>query len=114
MRVQKLKGSIAKSGNVNLGAYQLNNSFSTGIFPFGNLPGYSIDDQLKDPNIKPEFILTKEVGFELSFLRNNRARLEVNAYKQNNSDQIIAVSLPSSTGYTSSNVNAASFVNKGI
>ena len=110
----KLKGSIAKSGNVNLGAYQLNNSFSTGIFPFGNLPGYSIDDQLKDPNIKPEFILTKEVGFELSFLRNNRARLEVNAYQQNNTDQIIAVSLPSSTGYTSSNVNAASFVNKGI
>ncbi len=110
----KLKASVAKSGNVNLGAYQLNNSFSSGNFPYGNLPGYSIDDQLKDPNIKPEFILTKEVGFELNFLRNNRARLEVNAYQQNNTDQIIAVSLPSSTGYTSSNVNAAAFVNKGI
>jgi TonB-linked SusC/RagA family outer membrane protein len=109
----KIKGSIAKSGNVNLAAYQLQNSFSAGVFPYGNLPGYSIDDQLKDPNIRPEFILSKEVGFELG-LFNNKVRVEVNAYQQNNTDQIIDISLPSSTGYTSSKVNAASFVNKGI
>jgi TonB-linked SusC/RagA family outer membrane protein len=109
----KLKGSIAKSGNVNINAYDLNNSFSVGTFPYGNLPGYSIDDQLKDPNIKPEFVLSKEVGFELGMFK-NRVRLEVNAYQQDNTNQIIDISVPASTGYTSSKVNAAAFVNKGI
>ena len=109
----KLKGSYAKSGNVNLGAYQLNNSFSVGSFPYGNLPGYSIDDQLKDPNIKPEFIVSKEIGFELAMFK-NKVRLEVNAYRQDNTNQIIGISLPASTGYTSSLVNAAAFVNEGI
>jgi TonB-linked SusC/RagA family outer membrane protein len=113
----KLKGSYAKSGNANLagtlGAYQLDNSFTTGAFPYGNLPGYSIDDQLKDPNIKPEFVTTKEVGFELAMLK-NKMRLDVNIYQQDNDQQIVPVSLPASTGYTSSNVNAGSFVNKGI
>ena len=109
----KLKGSYAKSGNVNLGAYQLNNSFSAGTFPYGNLPGYNIDDQLKDPNIKPEFVSTKEVGFELAMFK-NRVRLEASAYQQDNTNQIIGISLPASTGYTSSLVNAASFVNKGF
>jgi outer membrane receptor protein involved in Fe transport len=109
----KLKGSYAKSGNVNLGAYQLDNSFTATPFPFGTLPGYSIDDQLKDPNIKPEFVSTKEVGFELAMFK-NRFRLEANAYQQDNTNQIIAISLPASTGYTSSLVNAATFVNKGF
>ena len=109
----KLKGSYAKSGNVNLGAYQLNNSFSPGAFPYGNLPGYSIDDQLKDPNIKPEFVATTEVGFELAMFK-NRFRLEASAYQQDNTNQIIDISLPASTGYTTSKVNAASFVNKGF
>ena len=118
----KLTGSYAKSGNVNLGgpnrdinlgAYQLNNSFSAGTFPYGNLPGYGIDNQLKDPNIKPEFVSTKEVGFELAMFK-NRVRLNASAYQQDNSEQILAISLPASTGYTSSLVNAGSFVNKGF
>jgi TonB-linked SusC/RagA family outer membrane protein len=109
----KLKGSIAKSGNVNLDAYSLQNSFSVGAFPYGNLPGYSIDDQLKDPKIKPEFVLSKELGFELAMFR-NKVRVEANVYQQDNTDQIIDISVPTSTGYTSSKVNAASFVNKGF
>jgi TonB-linked SusC/RagA family outer membrane protein len=110
----KLKGSYAKSGSAAaLNAYQLTNGFSSGNFPYGNLPGYSIDDQLRDPNIKPEFVATKEVGFELAMFR-NRMRLDVNVYQQDNTDQVVAVSLPSSTGYTTSNVNAASFINKGV
>jgi TonB-linked SusC/RagA family outer membrane protein len=115
----KLRGGIAKSGNVNLGgdydgAYQLSNAFGTsGVYPYGNLPGYTAGNQLKDPKIRPEFVVTKEIGLELGLLK-NKIGLEVTAYQQDNTDQVIAISLPRSTGYTSSLINAASFTNKGI
>ncbi len=115
----KIRGGVAKSGNVNLGgnfggAYQLSNAYnSSGAFPYGTLPGYTAGNQLKDPNIKPEFVLSKEIGIELGFLK-NRISFEATAYQQDNSEQVVAVSLPRSTGYTSTLVNAGAFENKGI
>ena len=116
----KIRGGIAKSGNVSAlggsfgGAYQLSNAFGTsGAFPYGPLTGYTAGNQLKDPNIKPEFVVNKEVGLELGLFK-NRVNFEATAYQQDNTDQIIAISLPRSTGYTSTLTNAAAFVNKGL
>jgi TonB-linked SusC/RagA family outer membrane protein len=118
----KLRGAWTKSGNVNLGtsnadfggAYQLSSGFNvSGGFPYGSLPSYTVGDALRDPNIKPEFIVNKEVGMELGLFK-NRVAFEVTAYQQENTDQVIDISLPTSTGYSASKVNAASFTNKGI
>ena len=115
----KIRGGIAKSGATNLpgiygGAYQLDNSYgSSGAFPYGNLPGYTAGNVLKDPNIKPEFVLNKEVGLELGLFK-NRVSLEATAYQQENTNQVVSISLPRSTGYTGSVVNAGAFTNKGL
>lgn len=110
----KLRGSVAKSGNVNLGAYALQSTFSSvGGYPYGNIASYTADNVARNPNLQPEFVLSKEVGIELGFF-NNRVNLEVTAYQQDNTNQILSVNTSSATGYTSAQVNAAEFANKGL
>jgi hypothetical protein len=118
----KVRGSVTKSGNVNLsgnqdpifGAYQLENVYSVAAgFPYGNLPGFQGSTAVNNPAIKPEFVNSKEVGFEASFFR-NRVNLEVTGYLQNNTNQILNVEVSRTTGVASSTVNAADFDNKGV
>ena len=110
----KVRGSISKSANPNLNPYSLENVFLPGPnFPYGNLLGYSASNTLLRDRYNPEFVNTKEVGLEVSFL-NNRINLEGTVYKQDNTDQLITVAYSSASGYGNALLNAASFVNKGI
>jgi TonB-linked SusC/RagA family outer membrane protein len=110
----KLRGSWAKSGNVNLGTYALEATYtSAGGFPFDNLPGYTADNNVPDPNLKPEFVESKEVGIELGFLK-NRINFDATYFHQNNTDQILSIQTSSSTGYTSRLANTADFENYGV
>lgn len=110
----KIRGSYAKSGNVNLGAYQLESTYSSGGgFPYGTLAGYTADNTTLDPNIKPEFVESKEVGMEIGFNK-NRIMLEATAYRQDNTDQILGIRVSNATGFTTSLTNAAAFINKGL
>lgn len=110
----KLRGSVSKSGNVNLGAYSLDPTYGVaGGFPYGSLPGFTASSSVNNPGIKPEFVNSKEVGFEVSILK-NRISLEATAYTQENSNQILSIQISRSTGYSSSLVNAANFTNKGV
>lgn len=110
----KLRGAISKTGNVNLGAYSLENTYSPGGgFPYGTLIGFTSDNVLRKNSYKPEFVVNKEVGFEVGFLK-NRINLEATAYTQDNENQIITVAYSASTGYPNALLNAASFTNKGI
>lgn len=110
----KLRGAWALSGNVNLQPYSLASTFNAGAgFPYGSLPGYTAANTINNPDIKPEFVDGKEVGFELGFLK-NRIVVEATAYKQDNKDQIIGVQVSSATGFNTALVNAASFTNKGV
>ncbi|MGB8194215.1 MAG: TonB-dependent receptor, partial [Chitinophagaceae bacterium] len=104
----------SKSGNVNLGVYALEATYSsTGGFPYGSLPGYNADNNIPDPNLKPEFVISKEVGFELAFLR-NRIGLDATYFHQRNTDQILQIQTSSATGYTSRLANTADFENYGV
>lgn len=110
----KLRGSVGKTGNVNIGAYQLESTYSQGGgFPFGSLPGFTANNTAYNPLLTPEFIENTEVGMEIGLFK-NRVILEVAAYQQNNNDQVISVQTSASTGFTSSVLNAASFQNKGL
>ena len=110
----KVRAAISKSGNVNLAAYQLVASYSqpTG-FPYGTTAGFTANNTLPSANLKPEFVNTKEVGFELGFLKN---RIGINAtyFYQKNTDQILNVSQSSATGYPTAIANAADFKNYGV
>jgi TonB-linked SusC/RagA family outer membrane protein len=110
----KIRGALTKSGNVNLGTYALESTFSSaGGFPFGSLPGYSADNDIPDANLKPEFIESKELGFELGLLK-NRFNLDITYFHQNNTNQILSIQTSATTGYTSKLANTADFKNYGV
>ena len=67
----KLRAAISKSGNVNLSPYALQATYSQPAgFPFGNTVGFTANQIIPNPDLKPEFVNTKEVGVEVSFLKN--------------------------------------------
>jgi TonB-linked SusC/RagA family outer membrane protein len=110
----KVRGALSKTGNVNLGAQSLENTYGLGGgFPYGTLVGYTSGNTLRQSSYKPEFILNKEAGFEIGFLK-NRVNLEATVYSQENTDQIVQVAYSGATGFTSALLNAASFTNKGF
>jgi len=117
----KLRAAWNKTGNADINPYQLAATFSqpnndqgnwTG-FPYGSLPGYSAGNTTYDADLKPEFIESKEFGIESSFF-GNRLNIEATYFHQNNTNQIISVSVSDATGYNFANLNAASFINKGV
>lgn len=116
----KLRASWNKTGNADINPYLLNATFSQlddagdpSGFPFNGLPGYSADRTYYDKYLEPEFIDSKEFGFEAGFLK-NRISLDATFYTQDNTNQIVNVRVPRSTGYTFAYVNAASFKNYGV
>jgi TonB-linked SusC/RagA family outer membrane protein len=116
----KVRGSISKSGNVNLGnvdnlgAYQLDPVYNVAAgFPYGNLPGFQGSLSVNNPTIQPEFVHSKELGVEVSFFK-NRVNIEATGYLQNNRNQILDVQVSRATGVVQSTVNAADFDNKGL
>lgn len=110
----KFKASTNKSANSDLAPYRLNNIFSgtTSGFPY-NVPGFTTGNTSFDPLLRPELINSRDAGIEIGFFK-NRVNIEVNAYTQDNTDQVISVGVSPTTGFTQSNRNAAAFENKGI
>ena len=110
----KLRGSVSKSGNVNLGTYALEALYTqSNGFPYGNLGGFSAANTKPDPNIQPEFVNSKEVGIELGFAK-NRINFEGTYYNQKNTNQILNVQQSSATGYPTKTANTADFLNEGV
>ncbi len=110
----KLRGALSKTGNVNLAPYSLENKFAAGtFFPYGTIVGFQSTGVSSQPEYQPEFIVNREAGIELGFLK-NRINFEATAYHQDNSNQIITVAYSATTGFPQSVLNAASFVNKGL
>jgi TonB-linked SusC/RagA family outer membrane protein len=110
----KVRGAFSKSGNVNVDPYKLEQVYGVAPgFPYGNLPGFQGSQSVNNPNIKPEFVVSKEAGFEISFLK-NRINLEVTGYLQQNTNQILNIQTSRATGFTDALVNAADFDNKGL
>ncbi len=63
--------------------------------------------------LRPENTTTFEIGTDLSFLQ-NRLGFNFTWYKSNSKDQIIPVSVSTTTGFSSITLNAGEIQNKGI
>ncbi|MEO6668779.1 MAG: hypothetical protein ABIN36_04845, partial [Ferruginibacter sp.] len=111
----KLRGAITKTGNATpWSPYQNTPGFGVAtFFPFGSTLGYLAGTTIFPAKPKPEFVKNKEVGLELGFLK-NRISVEANYYSQDNTNQVLNVSLSNTTGYTNAKVNAGSFTNRGL
>jgi TonB-linked SusC/RagA family outer membrane protein len=117
----KLRASFAQVGSdtdpyeltTTYGKTVVNGSFGNTTFPFGNVPAYQIASTLGNANLKPEQTTSFEIGTELAFLQ-SRLSFDFSYYVNDSKNQIIAQPVPSSTGYSSEEVNAGEIQNKGI
>ncbi len=81
-------------------------------FPFNGNAGLTLENTLKDPNLKPEFTKTIETGVELGFLQ-NRITLDATVYQTKSDNQLSLLSLPSASGYDAFFTNFGAMTSKG-
>jgi len=84
-----------------------------GCTPWGGLPSCSASDRLPTPNLKPEETTGKEIGADLG-LFDNRLSLNATVYQKSTTNQILPVSISSTTGYRQKVVNSGNVRNRGI
>jgi len=119
----KIRAAYSEVGQVSLpgqgvyintfGAYNLENIFNVGFgFPFGGTGGYTLDNNYKNPAIRPERTVEKEIGIELGFL-NNRINFQAAYFDARTTDQTLPVQISAATGYSGALLNTGAMSNKG-
>ena len=82
-------------------------------FPFNGSAGFQKSSSLGASDLKPEMKTEIEIGLETR-LFNNSISFDINYYSNTSTDQIFAVPVASSSGFTSKLMNAGSIQNSGI
>jgi hypothetical protein len=110
----KLRGGWAKVGNAT-GAYRTTPYFEVppNTPSFNGVTQYRQTLEFPPAGLKPEQVVTTEVGLEMNFLQ-NRIGLDVALYDKTTTDQIMSVAISKATGYNTTLVNAGEINNKGI
>lgn len=111
----KLRAGYAIAGS-DLAPYQTTFTYALGsVYPAttGTINTLTVPDNLKNPNIKPSFANSFELGADFKFF-NNRLGLELTYYDQQNKDQIINLSVSGASGFDQTVVNAGLIQNRGI
>lgn len=110
----KIFASWNQTGNVTLDPYQLNNPYSQiNGFPFGNLVGFTPSSAYPNPDIKPEFVTSYEIGTQLSFME-HRLHFEGSYIYSDSEGQIFNATTSRATGYSTAIVNAGRLTNNII
>ena len=82
-------------------------------FPYQGVTGFTQSNILGNPDLRPEYTITNEIGFEARMF-GNKVSADVTLYQQTSEDLIVAVPVAGSSGFTSSFVNAGSMTNTGV
>jgi len=116
----KIRGGWSKVGQVNLGnsstygAYALDPTFSQAYgYPYPAGGGFTLNNTIVSPSLKPEFTKGYEVGFDATWLK-NRLTTNLTYYSTRTSDQTVSTSVSTATGFSSYLLNAALTNSKGI
>ncbi|MEP6831946.1 MAG: TonB-dependent receptor [Gemmatimonas sp.] len=110
----KLRGSAGTTGNPSISPYQSISRLSTGKYAFNGtvLNGYY---PALIGNSKLSWESTKQTDYGIdATLFNNRIDLSADVYDKTTKDLLLAIDLPSETGYASALTNAGSISNKGV
>jgi outer membrane receptor protein involved in Fe transport len=118
----KLRGNLSAVGN-DATAYdnnnpgfissEINSGFGSNIFPVNGVPGFTYQNRIGNPNLKPERLIGREIGLDLGFF-SDRVSLDVTVYRNITKDQIIAIPTAPSSGFTNKFINAGEVENKGV
>lgn len=106
----KLKASWASIGS-DTDPYQINPVYNAG--PVGSYTVMSLPSQLPNTALKPTLSNSYDLGFELRFIK-DKIGIDFTYYNRENTNQILPLSVPSSSGYSTALVNAGNIQNKGI
>lgn len=110
----KLRLAYSNTGDITIGPYNIQNVFDVGGgYPYGGQAGLSLNGAYRNPALKPEKTIEKEIGLEAG-LFNGRINLDASYYEALTSDQTFPVSVSGTTGYTSAYVNAGDVSSKGL
>ncbi|MEL6133662.1 MAG: hypothetical protein AAFR59_09895, partial [Bacteroidota bacterium] len=83
------------------------------VFPFGGISGYTLSNTLGNTTLTPAFTNGLEVGLDLRFF-DNRVGVDFTYYSRQSLDEILAVSLPRSTGYSGAVLNSGQLTTNGF
>lgn len=117
----KIRAAYAKVGN-DAPVYSLNNIFTTAAvgnnvanyaFPFGTTAGFAASTTVGNKDLTPEFTSTVDIGANIGLFK-NRINIDATVYSSKSTDQIVAVGVPSSTGYLNKFINVGEMTNKGV
>jgi len=111
----KIRAGYAIAGS-DLDPYQTSFTYALGtVYPTAtsSINPLTVPDLLKNPNIKPSFANSFELGTDLKFFK-NRFGLAFTYYNQQNKNQIINLSVSGASGYSQTVINAGLIENKGI
>ena len=106
----KIRASIAQVGN-DTEPYNVGLTYSVGT-PYGSSPTLNVPNTVPNTSLKPSINSDTEFGFDLRFF-NNRLRFDVTQYTSVKEDDIISLTVPGSSGYSTSLVNAGKFTTTG-
>lgn len=110
----KIRGSWAQVGN-DTDPYTINQTYNFGTMEMagGNIYTNSLQDAIKSANLKPERKNAWEIGVDFRVL-NNRIALDATYYKENTTDQIMTIDIPSISGARQQLINAGNIQNSGV
>jgi len=106
----KLRLSFSKVGN-DTDPYKLSSTYYTNTDIYGDYA--HIDDVIANRKLKPEKLVSKEIGTDLRFF-NNRIALDFTYYHTNSYNQIIDIPISSGSGSALASINAGDIQNTGI
>ncbi len=110
MPLLKLRANYAQVGNDAV-PYSLQSTYSQNT-SWGDVPMFSVNSTLQNPDLKPELTKSLEFGLEAHFL-NSRIRIDVAQYKSTTYNQILPVAVSPFSGYSRMWVNGGEMENKG-
>ena len=117
----KIRAGIAQVGNstdpYNTQSFfvkkRINDNQADIIFPFNGAASFTSGDQLANEDLKPEETTSWEIGTDLRFFE-GRLNLDMTYYAGKTLNQLLPLTLPSSSGFSSQFINAGEVQNSGI
>lgn len=106
----KIKASWATVGS-DTNPYQIYPVYSASAA--GSLPIMSLPSQLPNTNLKPTLSKSYDLGTEVKFLK-DRIGFDFTYYSRENINQILPLSVPSTSGFNTALVNAGNITNYGL
>jgi TonB-linked SusC/RagA family outer membrane protein len=111
--VGSAKPDFAYRTDTYYGAASASDGFGPNIaFPFNGLPGFTYANTAGNPNLKPEFTRSDEVGVNID-LFDGKINIEANAYQQKSTEIIFSVPNSNAAGITNVLTNAGVLTTKG-